>query len=105
MDPGNTNTETDRERVTRFLKNRDEASFRALYRAYTPALYLLALRLLGRNPQDAEEAVQEAWIRAVERFTTFRWDSSLRTWLCGIIINCCKEICRRKPRTQELQHS
>jgi len=70
--------------------------FRALYRAHTPALHLLALRLLGGAHADAEDAIQEAWIRAVRALPDFRWHSSLRTWLCGIAINCCREILRRR---------
>lgn len=88
----------DRELVARFLEARDEASFRALYRAHTPALLLFARRLLGRSADDAEDAVQEAWVRAVRRLDGFRWDSSLRTWLAGITLNCCREALRgRRP--------
>ncbi len=82
--------------VARFLKAGDEASFRALYRAHTPALLLLAQRLVGRSREDAEEAVQEAWVRALRGLESFRWESSLRTWLGGITINCCRELLRRR---------
>ena len=86
----------DRELVARFLDARDEASFRALYRAHTPALLLFARRLLGRAADDAEDAVQEAWVRAVGRLGGFRWESSLRTWLVGTTLNCCREALRRR---------
>ena len=69
--------------------------FGQLYRAHTPAMYLLALRLLGGAQASAEDAVQEAWIRAIRALSDFRWQSSLRTWLCGIAINCCREAMRR----------
>lgn len=81
----------DRTLVARFLGARDEGSFLALYRRHTPALYALSLRLLEFRGAEAEDAVQDAWIRAVERLAAFRWDSSLRTWLSGIAINCCRE--------------
>lgn len=86
----------DRPLVDRFLRGRDETSFRALYRLHTPALFLLALRLVGNVPADAEDAVQEAWMRAVRSLERFRWESSLRTWLSGITINCCREVLRRR---------
>lgn len=77
--------------VARFLRARDGPSFRALYRRHTPALYAVALRLLGHRASEAEDAVQETWIRAVERLRGFRWESSLRTWLTGIAVICCRE--------------
>ncbi len=40
--------------------------------------------------------MQEAWIRAVTSLSRFRGDSSLRTWLCGITMNCCREVWRRR---------
>lgn len=82
-----------------FLSRSDEGSFRSLYRAHTPALYGLALRMLGGIGPDAEEAVQSAWIRAAEGLGSFRWESSLRTWLSGITVNCCREI--RRGRRDE----
>lgn len=81
--------------MARFLEVRDEASFLVLYRRHTPALLLLAQRLLGGSEADAEDAVQEAWVRAMRALDGFRWESSLRTWLCGIIVNCCREQRRR----------
>jgi RNA polymerase sigma-70 factor (ECF subfamily) len=87
--------------VAAFLSRSDEASFRSLYRAHTPVLYRLALRMLDGGEADAEEAVQAAWIRAVEGLRSFRWESSLRTWLTGITLNCCREIRRRSIRDRE----
>ena len=84
----------DRDLVTQFLQTRDESSFRILYRRHTPKLYLLALRLAGNQP-DAEDAVQEAWIQAIRNLSAFRWESSLRTWLCGITIRCSRKLISR----------
>jgi len=81
--------------VKAFVSARDEAAFRALFRRHTPALFRLALRLLGGDPAGAEDAVQEAWIRAAERLATFRFESALRTWLSGFVVNCCREARRR----------
>jgi RNA polymerase sigma-70 factor, ECF subfamily len=84
-------TAADRELVAAFLRERDEASFRALYRRHTPAMYRLVLRMGGGAGSEAEDVIQEAWIRATTRLPGFRWDSSLRTWLSGIAVNCCRE--------------
>jgi RNA polymerase sigma-70 factor (ECF subfamily) len=79
-----------------FLARRDEASFLVLYRAHTPYLYRLALRLLGGRRADAEDAVQDAWLRATPRLAGFRGESALRTWLAAFAINCCRERLRRR---------
>jgi RNA polymerase sigma-70 factor (ECF subfamily) len=81
--------------VARFLASRDDEVFRALFRRHTPALLRLALRLLGGDAAAAEDAVQEAWVRATERLSSFRFESALRTWLSGFVVNCCREARRR----------
>jgi RNA polymerase sigma-70 factor, ECF subfamily len=86
----------DRDLVNLFLRTRDETSFRTLYKCHTPKLFLLALRLMGGNQPDAEDAVQEAWIQAVRNLSSFRWESSLRTWLCGITIRCSRKLISHK---------
>ena len=68
----------------------DEPTFRALYAEHTPALHLLALRLTG-NRSDADDAVQETWIRVARKPEPLRAATSPRGWLCGILINCCRE--------------
>lgn len=91
--------------MERYLEERSESAFRALYRAHTPYLFCLALRLCGGDRLEAEEAVQEAWIRAAQRLEAFRGHSTLRTWLAGIVINCSRERRRRwRPRPADPGH-
>ena len=78
----------------------DERAFRELYRRHTPALYQLVLRMLGGETADAEDVVQETWIRAVRQLTRFRWESSLRTWLSAIGLNLAREVLRRRARVR-----
>ncbi len=61
-------------------------------------MYLLVLRLLGRSGRHAEDVVQETWVRAVSALGGFSWRSSLRTWLLGIAVNCCREVLRSAGR-------
>jgi RNA polymerase sigma-70 factor (ECF subfamily) len=86
--------------VRAFLARRDESSFLALYRRHTPYLYRLALRLVGARRGDAEDAVQETWLRAASRLGDFRGEAALRTWLAGIAINCCRELVRARRRDE-----
>jgi len=80
--------------VAAVLQRGDETAFRSLYARHSAALYALALRLLGERRQEAEEVVQESWIRAVGGLARFAWQSTLRTWLCSIVVNCCREVWR-----------
>jgi RNA polymerase sigma-70 factor (ECF subfamily) len=95
--------ERERELVGRFLARREEAAFRELYRAHTPYLFRLALRLCGGRRAEAEDAVQDAWLRAARALASFRWGSRLRTWLGGIVVNCCREQRRRAARFERAQ--
>jgi RNA polymerase sigma-70 factor (ECF subfamily) len=91
----------DRPDIQAFLRRRDEASFLVLYRRHTPYLYRLALRLLGGRRADAEDAVQETWLRGTIRLAGFRGEAALRTWLAAITINCCRELMRRRQGMAE----
>ena len=88
--------------VKRFLQNRDEETFLVLYRQFMPLLYPLAVHLLGGKAHDAEEVVQEMWIRAVRKLPEFRWESQLRTWFTAILLRCCME--KRRSSTQPPIH-
>jgi len=96
-----TDQDDDRRLVGEFLKRRDERSFRELYRRHAGPLYLLARRLLGPSADRAEEVMQEAWLLAARGLRGFRWESSLRTWLCGIVVNRCRELHRTGSRSPE----
>ena len=73
--------------VERFLRGRGEDAFRALYRTHTPALLALAMRLTGGDRSEAEDLVQESWVRAVLALPSFRAQSALLSWLSGLLVN------------------
>jgi len=77
--------------VRAFLRRRGEGAFRELYRAHTPALYGLAMHLTAGDRTEAEDLVQEAWVRAVSGLSSFRAQSALRSWLCGMLVNVRRE--------------
>ena len=93
---GTTQEVPDRELAEALMHEGDEGAFRELYRRHTPRLLQFALRVLGGSELDAEDVVQETWIRAVERLDTFRWESKLPTWLSGIAMNQCRDLWRKK---------
>ena len=81
--------------VRAYRDSRSETAFRALFRAFSGQPYRVALRMLGQK-QDADDALHDVWIRALEGIATFREESSFSTWLVGICINRCREILRMR---------
>src|SRR5437764_14964607 len=75
----------DAELVRRALA-RDEAAVRAIMQANNRRLYRLARGIL-RNDGEAEDVVQETYVRAFTHLESFRGDSSLATWLSRIAMN------------------
>ena len=62
-----------------------------------PRLHALAFRLLGDH-HAADDAVQEAFLRALRSVGRFRGDASMATWLYAITSNVCLDECRRRRR-------
>lgn len=87
---------TDDELVQAFVEGKGEEEFRLLFRRHTPALLRLAERLLGSDAAAAEDVVQEVWIRVAARLPRFRFESRLRTWLCGFVVNRSREVLRAR---------
>jgi len=60
----------------------------------------LAYNILG-NVSDAEDAVQEAFVRAYRNRDSFRHGATLYTWVCRILINTCYDMGRRRTIRHE----
>ena len=70
--------------VSRFLAG-DALGFEQIVRHYSGMVFSLAARLVG--PSDAEDVVQETFLRAWHGLDRFRGESSLKTWLYAIALN------------------
>lgn len=68
------------------LRDGDRAEFAHLVERYSTQVYALALRMLG-DPQDAEDVLQETFLKAFRAIRNFEGRSSLSTWLYRIAIN------------------
>lgn len=68
------------------IRARDADAFRTLMQRYNQRLYRVARGIL-RNDGEAEDAVQEAYVRAFSHLADFRGESSLATWLTRIVMN------------------
>ena len=68
------------------FRSGDTAAFDGLIEMYSAKLYKVAYALLGSR-QDAEEVVQDTFLRAYRALGAFRGESSLETWLHRIALN------------------
>ena len=99
------NTNKERTLVENFLKQRTDVAFKNLYREFEQDLFRMALRLAAGDRTLAEDIFQELWIRAIEALPRFGWQSSLKTWLTGILINCFKEQNRKNQTSHYIEIS
>lgn len=66
----------------------DDTAFEELVRRHSDLVYGVAMRLL-RDPHDAEDAAQAAFVRAWRSLDDFRTDARFTTWLYRIVTNTC----------------
>lgn len=78
----------------------DRATFAEQAMGYMPALYAAALRMT-RNPADAEDLVQETFLKAYRAFDSFQEGTNLRAWLYRILTNTYINVYRAKQRRPE----
>lgn len=72
--------------LVRRARARDESAIRAIMQANNRKLYRIARGIL-RNDSEAEDVVQETYVRAFTHLESFRGDSRLATWLARIAMN------------------
>jgi RNA polymerase sigma-70 factor (ECF subfamily) len=77
----------------------DSEAFRSLVERHSRAIYRLAHRMTG-NPDDAEDVVQETFLRAYRQLGRFESRANFGTWLHRIAVNCSIDLIRSR-RHQE----
>ena len=80
----------------------DHDAFRFLVERHSRSVFRLAYRLTGHE-QDAEDVVQETFLRAFRQIRRFESRSSFATWLYRITVNCSHDLLRRRPRAGSRQ--
>lgn len=82
------------QRIAAILAGQRE-QFHDLIRPYERSVYAMALAML-KNEADAEEAAQEAFLKAYRNLSKFRAESRFSTWLVSIALNEARTILRRR---------
>jgi RNA polymerase sigma-70 factor, ECF subfamily len=72
--------------IIRRAQDGDEAMFEYLYRLHSRRVYAVCLRLL-KDPTEAEDLTQEAFLLLVRKIGTFRGESAFSTWLHRLAVN------------------
>ena len=80
----------------------DSEAFRALVERHSRAVYRLAFRMTG-SAQDAEDVVQETFLKAYKQLSRFESRANFGTWLHRIAVNCSIDLIRSRPRRETLQ--
>ena len=82
-------------------KNGDVAAFEQLVKRYDRKLFRIA-HSVTHNREDAQDAVQEAFLKAYQHLAEFRGDSQFSTWLIRITLNQSLMNLRKQRKTKEL---
>jgi RNA polymerase sigma-70 factor (ECF subfamily) len=76
----------------------DREAFDGLVGIYAPQVYNLSLRITG-SPEEAEDCVQETFLRAFAAIRSFRGQAAFFTWLYRVALNVARDAARRRVRS------
>jgi RNA polymerase sigma-70 factor (ECF subfamily) len=82
----------------------DAGAFRELVELHARRAFQVAYRITG-NEQDAEDAVQESFLRAFRQIGRFKGESGFGTWLYRIVANCALDAIRMRGRQPDGEDS
>jgi RNA polymerase sigma-70 factor (ECF subfamily) len=88
--------------VVALARGGDSEAFRALVERHGRAIFRVAHRMTG-NAQDAEDVVQETFLKAYRQLGRFESRANFGTWLHRIAVNCSIDLIRSR-RNQETAH-
>ena len=92
---------SDRAAVLARARQGDSDAFRALVERHSHRVFRLAFRMTG-NEQDAEDVVQESFLRAYRHLGRFEARADFGTWLYRIVANCAVELMRSRRARRDL---
>ncbi|MFB9731627.1 RNA polymerase sigma factor SigM [Ornithinimicrobium kibberense] len=94
-------TEVDDAELMRLHQAGDPDAFGEIFRRHRDRMWALALRTT-RDPEMAADAVQDAFLNAFRRASSFRGEAKVTTWLHRITVNACLDRLRRVRPTADI---
>jgi RNA polymerase sigma-70 factor (ECF subfamily) len=82
----------------------DSEAFRLLVERHSRGVYKVAFRVTGRA-EDAEDVVQETFLKAYRQLDRFEERSSFGTWLHRIAWNCAVDLLRARPKREQAEET
>jgi len=93
-------TAQDVDLVRAIRRDGSESAMSLLYDRHTPRAFQTAWRILGGDVQRAEDAIQEAWMRALSQLESWRASDAFGAWLRGIAAHVAIDLLRRERRLE-----
>src|SRR3954471_6977965 len=90
---------TEAELITAVLKG-DAASFEPLIEKYSPRVFATARRY-ARRDSEVEDIVQEIWLKAFQKLSSFRAEAPFEHWLMRLAVRTCYDFLRGHQRNRE----
>src|SRR5688572_13929332 len=78
----------------------DSEAFRVIVERHSRSVFRLAFRMTG-SEQDAEDVVQETFLKTYKRLQSFEARANFGTWLYRIAVNCALDLMRKRRRHEE----
>lgn len=89
--------------LARQVTDGDQAALTTLYTRYADTLFAFIYHRLPDTPRpDVEEIWQETWLAAIRSIHTYRGQSQLSTWLCGLARHKIADYCRKRGRQAQI---
>ena len=83
-------------------KSGNVAAYEQLFYSHGARMKSIALNILGNAP-DAEDAVQEAFLKIYRNVVQFKGESTFATWIYRILINACYDFARKRRKQEGLK--
>src|SRR5690349_15958228 len=94
---------TEAELIEAVLKG-DASSFEPLVQKYSPRVFATARRY-ARRESEVEDIVQEVWIKAFQKLSSFRGEAPFEHWLMRLAVRTCYDFLRSHQRNRETAFS
>ena len=98
--PNDPRVENDEPAILEGCRRGEVSAFERLFETHGARMKSVAANLLG-NVSDAEDAVQESFLKVYRGAAAFRGASRLSTWLYRVLLNTCYDVLRRRLRRPE----